>query len=572
MSTQVPPPIVQSPAPPPTAKATQPVVLVANPPPALAKLPLAAQLTATILGNSANGQTSIQTPLGPAQLATGLTLPQQTALQLQVTRAGNQLQLAILKINGKPPEPGQLAGLQAGGPKLTGALSQGGLQAGAAQTAPGGSPTFNAGQTVGLTVLRPFSGQGAPLAGQTGTIPSATGQGASPLAASSGPAGVSTASSSNGQTQQSTAPVPGKPSTAQSAGPSLRQGQSGNAQGQAPQAGSRGVPVPAGSQFSAQVIKVEAPGGGAGGALATQPTAAPGQLAPGGLITARVTGLTPDGSAILEARGLVLGTAKAAGLEVGSSLQLKVSTSPTGPAPLTLPATFAEAELANLQREWPALRTALKTLESADPQAFQQVARALPRADGTALGAGMLLFMSVLRGGDMRALLGEGLDRLTRLNPTIAGRLDRDFQRLKTGSEESREGDWRTVAVPVMNGEELSQVRFHTRNFGGEEDEEGNKGDEGTRFVVDLEMTKLGHLQLDGMVKKRGEIQQLDLIIRSDAPLPGRMRDHIREIFREAGEITGIEGGVLFQAQPPGFIEVRSQGERLRRPGEGLTV
>ena len=45
-------------------------------------------------------------------------------------------------------------------------------------------------------------------------------------------------------------------------------------------------------------------------------------------------------------------------------------------------------------------------------------------------------------------------------------------------------------------------------------------------------------------------------MVRSDRPLPVRMRDEIRRIFAEANDIAGIGGTVGFQSTPANFIEI----------------
>ncbi len=110
------------------------------------------------------------------------------------------------------------------------------------------------------------------------------------------------------------------------------------------------------------------------------------------------------------------------------------------------------------------------------------------------------------------------------------------------------------VLIPFQFGDSLDQLRVFMRFHG--QDEEGD-GESGERFVLDLQLTNLGHMQLDGLIRRTG--RHLDLIVRSEQPLPDEMRGGIREIFRNAAEVTGLDGGVNFQAKPPGFVEIAPQ-------------
>ena len=47
----------------------------------------------------------------------------------------------------------------------------------------------------------------------------------------------------------------------------------------------------------------------------------------------------------------------------------------------------------------------------------------------------------------------------------------------------------------------------------------------------------------------------MDLIVRTENRLPDKMHEDIRDIFQEASDVTGIKGGISFQAAPPNFVE-----------------
>ena len=83
--------------------------------------------------------------------------------------------------------------------------------------------------------------------------------------------------------------------------------------------------------------------------------------------------------------------------------------------------------------------------------------------------------------------------------------------------------------------------------------DEQDKARKGTRFILDLDLSRLGRIQLDGLVYQKDK--HMDLIVRTEIPLPPRMHEDIRNIFQEAAEVTGIKGGISFQAAPPNFVE-----------------
>lgn len=200
------------------------------------------------------------------------------------------------------------------------------------------------------------------------------------------------------------------------------------------------------------------------------------------------------------------------------------------------------APLPVLAREWPALNDALRVLEETlGPAAATQATQALARP-GPQLTAALLFFMLALKGGDLRGWLGQDTAR-TLENAGRGGLLramGEDFQTLQRASEPNDAG-WRAFIVPVGE-DERRPVRFLVRR----KKREGGRGQPGTAFLVDLDLTTLGAFRLDGMVQP----DLLDLMIRTIDPLPAPMRHDIKALFDDTLDRTGIAGRLTFKASP----------------------
>ena len=144
---------------------------------------------------------------------------------------------------------------------------------------------------------------------------------------------------------------------------------------------------------------------------------------------------------------------------------------------------------------------------------------------------------------------------LQRLRPDLMNRLRDDFSNLGRLVDEPLPNDWRAIPVPMANGGAIEQIHLYLqRRQDDEEDEEDPRQGPGTRFVVDLDLTRMGHLQLDGFVQDG--TKRFDLIVRTDARLPDKVQNDIRTIFTEVNEATGSTGGLVFQSAPANFIRV----------------
>jgi hypothetical protein len=300
----------------------------------------------------------------------------------------------------------------------------------------------------------------------------------------------------------------------------------------APPAAGGGAAVPAdvavGSRLGLRVVAVGAPevvAANTGGAL----------------LSGTIGGTTAAGHAVVRTAIGVLTFAARDVPPPGSQIAFEVVGAAHTPAHSTPP--LAAGPLA-LSQEWPALREALQLLLQADPGIAQSVLNGVvPRPDSR-LGPALLLLIGALRGGDLRGWLGQAATRaLERASgPGLLQRLGGDLATLRSLAVDGA-GDWRAFFLPVYDGD-LSQVRIfiHRRDPNGAGDDPSE--DPGKRFVVEVDLSRLGAVQLDGLVRQR----RFDLVVRSHEPWDEAMRRDIAGIFVGATEAAGFGGTITFQA------------------------
>ena len=558
MAEVVPPTPSSSPAP---ASAPLPVLIAANPPSALTSLPLGTRIEATVLAPGGTGALQIATGLGALAVESRVRLPPEAKLVLELQSLSPRVTLIVASLNGRPFLATDRAGAPSAGTAATGARPGAATRqaAGASTLA---DPAIVAARLIGATViavvLRPFR-----LA--TAGASHAQAPGAAPNAASAAPAAKTIPSSFPTGPQAAGPRTPARASPGTTAPPSPIAGPalqvSGVSGGVSPVANAKPdaqapIPpstVPQGTQVHVKIVNVQPPAAGAETASPRPPApaASGASLAPGTTLTGVATHATRAGHTVIRTDLGTMALETRTPLAQGTLLQLEV----TGRAVFP-PAGSADAEgrLA-LARDWPSLNAAIAALEQDAPR----VARALvetviPRAD-TQLAANVLSFLVALRGGSLVNWLGGGPARtLQRLRPDAFNRLSDDFQSLARSADEPAAGDWRVTVVPFHDGQELRPITLYLRRDRDADGEDAERGRDDTRFVVDVELSRLGHMQLDGLV--RGQDKRFDLIVRSERPLPPWMRDDIREIFAEASALTGLKGGTSFHAGPAGFIDV----------------
>ncbi|NNG04743.1 MAG: hypothetical protein HKM95_11670, partial [Inquilinus sp.] len=204
----------------------------------------------------------------------------------------------------------------------------------------------------------------------------------------------------------------------------------------------------------------------------------------------------------------------------------------------------------------PVLRETLAAVGAVDPGLARHFVRAvLPQANGQ-MTATLLFFLAAARGGDVSGWLGGRMTQAledadsAELLPRLAGELAGRGRAAETAD------GWRPVTLPFYQEGQLSTLTVHLHQQGG-----GTAGeaDSGRRFLIDVELSRLGPLQFDGLVKSR----RLDLVLRSHTAFPAPMRDEMRALFRDAVDSVGLAGGLAFRPGGHDWVKIASAGPHV---------
>ena len=186
-----------------------------------------------------------------------------------------------------------------------------------------------------------------------------------------------------------------------------------------------------------------------------------------------------------------------------------------------------------------ALQAALTSI----PAAARAVTVPTVPQSNAALGTAALFFLSAFRGGDVRGWLGERtLQSLEAGGREATARLSAAFSKPSAPAPEPAPGEWRLHTIPMLHDGQVMEIRLMHRDQQEETSEADPQDEAGRRFVLDVEMSRLGPMQLDGLVRDR----LIRLVVRSTRGLDGPLRDGIRQVFRAACEAIGHEPSLTF--------------------------
>jgi len=270
-------------------------------------------------------------------------------------------------------------------------------------------------------------------------------------------------------------------------------------------------------------------------------------------VLATVTDSGPNGRIALKIGDATLFVRQPVSAPPGTQLVVTVDPARSDdPAPLPLPGS---GELSTL----PQIISALMQI---DPTAARQIiAATIPQPNQTLPGT-LLFFLSAINQGDLRSWLGDNaVDALMRAGKvSLIAKLADDMQQSVQSARDPVVGEWRTYSVPLYDNNHLAMFYFHIhsehRRHGqpqGKGEGEGKTVPSQVRFLIDVRMSRLGDMQLDGFLRPK----RLDIMMRSERELPPGFDRDLRGAYARTMEAIGYTGAINFQSGRMGWINVQ---------------
>jgi len=269
-----------------------------------------------------------------------------------------------------------------------------------------------------------------------------------------------------------------------------------------------------------------------------------------GLISAQVAATTPSGQPILYTPLGVMITDEKLSLIAGQKIKLQIIPNkiriPTDITPeLRVSDYFNFREWTNLEKMIEEIRTTQHSIN------MESIISKIPKPDNK-MTAKMLFFLQALKGASIKNWLGiDNSIFLEKTNPDLFKQLDEDFLILSRNLIEPGTNEWRTTIIPIMNGLGLDHFQFHTQDQSFHKENHADK--KGARFIIDLELSHLGRIQIDGLTRKKNK--NFDLIIRSERDLGDQIKKKINTIYLNFTKIMTFSGQISFQVSKK-FAEI----------------
>jgi len=221
--------------------------------------------------------------------------------------------------------------------------------------------------------------------------------------------------------------------------------------------------------------------------------------------------------------------------------------------------------LQDLQLNWLALSQIVAMTAVADGSgAGQALDNRLPTINSPGQMTATLIFFLATLGAKHPARSWLGPDIAQRLEQAGQGKLlkslDGDMRRIFRMGADTPVNEWRPALIPMQAGGEVTAIPILIRQVADQEQNKNRQSgadDEtpditATRFIVELELSQVGRIQVDGLLKDK----KLNIIIRSGSALAPDLKHKIAEKYAAALEISGYDGDLQFRENRPPEISV----------------
>lgn len=228
-----------------------------------------------------------------------------------------------------------------------------------------------------------------------------------------------------------------------------------------------------------------------------------------------------------------------------------------------LPTLLERDPLPAERNTWTILNHALETLKQTDEAAYDAFKAVLPQA-GNKLPALMISFMqaAVREGATVRSWLGEA--NIAALQKTASGqqilkRLEREFS---TSAKKATDGQnvWKGWDIPLLSGSVVEPVSLFLQRppEDAERREKYAPLQNAVRFVLDMNLSRLGKIQLEGIAGRQK--QRFDLIIRHRNDMPPEFEPTVRALFVKTLDALSYAGNLKI-SKTEEFIDLRPAAE-----------
>ncbi len=209
---------------------------------------------------------------------------------------------------------------------------------------------------------------------------------------------------------------------------------------------------------------------------------------------------------------------------------------------------------------WATMQELQSALTQANPQIAHAFSNIVPNISNPAnLAPSALFFIAALRSGDVQNWLSEKtIETLKRAGKSdIIKKINTEFSHIMRANSEQATQEWRALSLPLAWQNEIHKAVIHYRKEDNNQTNDSENSGSKTRFVMDLNLSNIGKIQLDGLfVDSNKAGKRLDLILRSEDNFSESMKMEMRAKFKDALNDIKFTGDLNFQSNKNSWVNI----------------
>jgi|GEM_PF-2913085 len=171
--------------------------------------------------------------------------------------------------------------------------------------------------------------------------------------------------------------------------------------------------------------------------------------------------------------------------------------------------------------------------------------------------AAALLFLAAAKGGDFGAWFGPRHTKNLSQSPmgqdiikTLSDGLQSSGKTpspMDSAMVQQPNADWRGITIPLLFGTAISEITLWTQRDKdqGDDDNNDNKNSSVTRFVVDVTLSRMGDIHIEGAINKNKK--QFDIALLTQQNLSQPMKRNLNDIWHTTLGGLGLAGKIIYK-------------------------
>jgi hypothetical protein len=184
-----------------------------------------------------------------------------------------------------------------------------------------------------------------------------------------------------------------------------------------------------------------------------------------------------------------------------------------------------------------------RVLAPSSPAAIGEIHAVLTLDPGEGLAAAILSFLTGVRRSPPRGAESPARRALSELGrKDLADRLDRAKSDIGTSRPPHGPDGWNVTVLPFLGPASIRPMRLYRKRHEDKDSEGKSKNKPSDRFMLEVELKRMGPLQFDGLVRER----RFDLVVRSREPFLPPLQRQVERAFQDGLLISGWSGEIGF--------------------------